>query len=78
MSKKPYEPKIVSNFYRKNKMEDLMAMSEEERDIKVDEYLDSYIEYWQKKNKGLDLPDIPTSSINMIRNKRVSKKGYSW
>ena len=71
MSKKPYEPAIISNFYRTNKMEDLMAMSDEERDIRIDQYLDRYIKSWESRNKGQNLPTIPSATINMIRNKRV-------
>jgi hypothetical protein len=70
--KKPYEPSIISHFYRKNTMEDLMVMDDAERDQKIDEYLDTYIASWQKRNKGKDLPTIPTSTIAMVRDKRTN------
>lgn len=70
--KKPYEPSIISHFYRKNKMEDLMFMSDEERDIRIDEYLDTYIASWLKRNKGKDLPTIPIATIAMVRDKRTN------
>lgn len=70
--KKPYEPAIISHFYRKNKMEDLMVMSDEELMQRIDEYLDTYIASWQKRNKGKDLPPIQTSTIAMVRDKRTN------
>ena len=70
--KKPYEPSIISHFYRKNKMEDLMVMEDAERDARIDEYLDIYIASWLKRNKGKDLPTIPTSTIAMVRDKRTN------
>jgi hypothetical protein len=69
---KNYEPAIISHFYRKNTMEDLMVMSDEERDIRIDQYLDTYIASWQKRNKGKDLPTIPTATIAMVRDKRTN------
>ena len=72
MSKKPYEPAIISHFYRKNKMENLMVMSDEERDIKIDQYLETYINSWQNRNKGKNLPDLPKGTIADVRNKRTN------
>jgi hypothetical protein len=71
--KKPYEPAIISHFYRKNKMEDLMVMSDEELMQRIDEYLEIYIDSWQKRNKGKDLPSIQTATIAMVRNKKMEK-----
>ena len=71
--KKPYEPAIISHFYRKNKMEDLMVMSDEEVMQRIDEYLEIYIDSWQKRNKGKDLPSIQTATIAMVRNKKMEK-----
>jgi|LauGreDrversion4_2_1035121.scaffolds.fasta_scaffold2080019_1 DNA-binding Lrp family transcriptional regulator len=72
MTKKPYEPAIISHFYRKNKMEDLMVMEDEEVMQRIDEYLETYIASWQKRNKGKDLPEIQTSTIAMVRDKRTN------
>ena len=69
---KNYEPAIISHFYRKNKMEDLMVMDDAEVMKRIDEYLDTYIDSWQKRNKGKDLPTIPSATIAMIRNKKMS------
>lgn len=71
--KRSYEPAIISHFYRKNKMEDLMVMSDEEVMQRIDEYLETYITSWQKRNKGKDLPSIQTTTIAMIRNKKTTK-----
>lgn len=70
---KNYEPAIISHFYRKNSMEDLMVMDDVERDKKIDDYLDTYIASWQKRNKGKDLPTIPSATIAMVRNKKMEK-----
>ena len=53
-------------------MEDLMVMSDEELMQRIDEYLDTYIASWQKRNKGKDLPPIQTSTIAMVRDKRTN------
>jgi len=71
---KEYEPAIISHFYRKNKMEDLMVMSDEEVMKRIDEYLETYIDSWQKRNKGKDLPDISVSTLAMVRNKRTNAR----
>lgn len=71
---KEYEPAIISHFYRKNKMEDLMVMSDEEVMKRIDEYLETYIDSWQKRNKGKDLPDISVSTLAMVRNKRTDAR----
>ena len=68
---KNYEPAIISHFYRKNKMEDLMVMDDVERDQRIDDYLETYIASWQKRNKGKDLPTIPSATIAMVRNKKM-------
>lgn len=69
---KNYEPAIISHFYRKNKMEDLMIMEDEEVMQRIDDYLETYIASWQKRNKGKDLPTIPTATIAMVRDKRTN------
>jgi len=70
---KNYEPAIISHFYRKNKMEDLMVMEDAEVIQRIDDYLDTYIASWQKRNKGKDLPTIPSATIAMVRNKKMEK-----
>jgi hypothetical protein len=68
---KNYEPAIISHFYRKNKIEDLMVMEDEEVMKRIDKYLETYIASWQKRNKGKDLPTIPSATIGMVRNKKM-------
>jgi hypothetical protein len=70
---KDYEPAIISHFYRKNKMEDLMVMSDEKIMERIDEYLETYMNSWQKRNRGKDLPNIQTATIAMVRNKKMEK-----
>ena len=70
---KNYEPAIISHFYRKNKMEDLMVMDDAELMQRIDDYLETYIASWQKRNKGKDLPNIQTATIAMVRNKKMEK-----
>jgi hypothetical protein len=55
-------------------MEDLMVMSDEEVMKRIDEYLETYIDSWQKRNKGKDLPDISVSTLAMVRNKRTNAR----
>ena len=69
---KNYEPAIISHFYRKNKMEDLMVMDDAEVMKRIDEYLETYIASWQKRNKGKDLPNIQSATIAMVRNKKMN------
>jgi hypothetical protein len=55
-------------------MEDLMVMSDEETDTKISQYLDEYMDRWQKRNKGKNFPDIAVSTIAMVRNKRTDAR----
>lgn len=72
--KRPYEPAIISHFYNSVSMEDLMVMSDEETDTKISQYLDEYMDRWQKRNKGKNFPDIAVSTIAMVRNKRTDAR----
>jgi hypothetical protein len=71
MAKRPYEPAIISHFYNSVSMEDLMVMSDEDTDKKINDYLDEYMDRWQKRNKGKNFPDISVSTMAMVRNKRT-------
>jgi len=50
-----------------------MVMSDEELMQRIDEYLETYIASWQKRNKNKDLPTIPSATIAMVRNKKMEK-----
>ena len=69
---KAYEPVVVKSFWRKHKEEQIQAMSEEEVMQVIDAHLEQYIEGWQKRNKGKDLPDLAKGTIADVRNKRTN------
>lgn len=68
---KMYEPVVVKSFWRKHNEEQIQAMSDEEVLQLVDAHLEQYIEGWQKRNKGKDLPDLAKGTIADVRNKRT-------
>jgi Mg2+/Co2+ transporter CorB len=69
---KMYEPVVVKSFWRKYNEEQIQSMSDEEVMQLVDAHLEQYIEGWQKRNKGKDLPDLAKSTIADVRNKRTN------
>lgn len=66
---------LLSRFWKHNNPADLNNMTDQEVLQLVDEYLDKYIESYQKRNPGKDLPNLGVT-LAEIRNKRtnVSKK----
>jgi hypothetical protein len=68
---KAYEPVVVKSFWRKHNEKQIQAMSEEEVMQVIDAHLEQYIEGWQKRNKGKDLPDLAKGTIADVRNKRT-------
>jgi hypothetical protein len=71
---KAYEPVVVKSFWRKHKEDQIQAMSEEEVMQVIDAHLEQYIEGWQKRNKGKDLPDLAKGTIADVRNKRTDAR----
>jgi Mg2+/Co2+ transporter CorB len=69
---KQYEPVVVKSFWRKHNEEQIQAMSDEEVLQLVDAHLEQYIEGWQKRNKGKNLPDLAKGTIADVRNKRTN------
>jgi hypothetical protein len=69
------EAGLLSRFWKHNNPADLNNMTDEEVLQLVDAYLDRYIDSYQKRNPGKDLPNIGTT-LAEVRNKRtkVSKK----
>jgi hypothetical protein len=69
-------PGLFSRFYKKNPIEKIMEMTDEELEKAIDKYITNYANNFYKRNPGKNLPDIPIASLNDIRNKRtgVSKK----
>ena len=70
--KKEYEPVVVKSFWRKYNIEDIKTMSDEEVMQLVDSHLEQYMDGWQKRNKGKDLPDLAKGTIADVRNKRTN------
>lgn len=66
-----FEAGILKRFYKHNPVEEIMSMSDEELDKRINEYLDKYIKSQLKKDPNWNFPTIPTSSINDVRNKRT-------
>lgn len=71
---KMYEPVIVKSFWRKHKEQELMAMSDEEIMQLVDSHVETFMDSWQKRNKGKDFPDLAKGTIADVRNKRTGAK----
>ncbi len=70
---KNYEPAIIKHFWNGVTEEQVNNMSDEEVLQRIDAYLEKYIASWQKRNKGKDLPTIPSATIAMVRNKKMEK-----
>ena len=70
--KKEYEPVVVKSFWRKYNIEEIKTMSDEEVMQLVDSHLEQYMDGWQKRNKGKDLPDLAKATIADVRNKRTN------
>ena len=63
---------LQSRFYRQHPVSKLMTMTDEEIMELVDQYLDTYIDGYLKRNKGQSLPAWSEMSINDIRNKKTN------
>ena len=60
---KMYEPVIVKSFWRKYTEEELNNMSDEEVMELVDFHVETFMDSWQKRNKGKDFPDLAKGTI---------------
>ena len=72
--KKQYEPVIVKSFWRKHTEEELNAMSDEQIMQLVDSHVETFMDAWQKRNKGKDFPDLAKGTIADVRNKRTGAR----
>jgi hypothetical protein len=68
---KMYEPVIVKSFWRKYSEKDIQAMSDEEVMQLIDSHVETFMDSWQKRNKGKDFPDLAKGTIADVRNKRT-------
>ena len=69
---KMYEPVIVKSFWRKHTEEELNAMSDEQVMQLIDSNVETFMDSWQKRNKGKDFPDLAKGTIADVRNKRTN------
>ena len=70
--KKEYEPVVVKSFWRKYNIEDIKTMSDEEVMQLIDSHVETFMDSWQKRNKGKDFPDLAKGTIADVRNKRTN------
>ena len=70
--KKEYEPVVVKSFWRKYNIEEIKTMSDEEVMQLVDSHVETFMDSWQKRNKGKDFPDLAKGTIADVRNKRTN------
>jgi len=69
---KEYEPVIVKSFWRKHNESELNSMTDEQVMALVDSHVETFMESWQKRNKGKDFPDLAKGTIADVRNKRTN------
>ena len=69
-----YEPVIVKSFWRKHNESELNSMSDEEVMALVDSHVETFMDSWQKRNKGKDFPDLAKGTIADVRNKRTNAR----
>jgi hypothetical protein len=69
---KEYEPVIVKSFWRKHTEEELNSMSDEQIMQLIDSHVETFMDSWQKRNKGKDFPDLAKGTIADVRNKRTN------
>ena len=68
---KEYEPVIVKSFWKKYEEDELMAMSDDQIMQLIDAHVETFMDSWQKRNKGKDFPDLAKGTIADVRNKRT-------
>ena len=69
---KMYEPVIVKSFWRKYNEAELNSMTDEQVMQLIDSHVETFMDSWQKRNKGKDFPDLAKSTIADVRNKRTN------
>ena len=69
---KEYEPVIVKSFWRKHNESELKSMSDEQIMQLIDSHVETFMDSWQKRNKGKDFPDLAKGTIADVRNKRTN------
>ena len=69
---KEYEPVIMKSFWRKHNEAELNSMTDEQIMQLIDSHVETFMESWQKRNKGKDFPDLAKGTIADVRNKRTN------
>jgi len=69
---KEYEPVIVKSFWRKYNEAELNSMTDEQVMQLIDSHVETFMDSWQKRNKGKDFPDLAKGTIADVRNKRTN------
>ena len=67
-----YEPVIVKSFWRKYNEAELNSMTDEQVMQLIDSHVETFMDSWQKRNKGKDFPDLAKGTIADVRNKRTN------
>lgn len=70
-ARKMYEPVVVKSFWRKYSEADIISMSDDQIMQLIDEHVETFINSWQKRNPGKDLPNLAKGTIADVRNKRT-------
>ena len=71
---KQYEPVIVKSFWRKYNEQELNSMTDEQVMQLIDDHVETFMNSWQKRNKGKDFPDLAKGTIADVRNKRTDAR----
>lgn len=71
IKKIPYEPVIVKTFWKKYEEQELNSMSDEEVMNLIDSHVQTFMDSWQRRNKGKDFPDLAKGTMADVRNKRT-------
>lgn len=71
---KEYEPVIVKSFWRKYNEQELNAMTDEQVMQLINDHVETFMNSWQKRNKGKDFPDLAKGTIADVRNKRTDAR----
>jgi hypothetical protein len=66
-----YEPVIVKSFWRKYNEAELNSMTDEQVMQLINSHVETFMESWQKRNKGKDFPDLAKGTMADVRNKRT-------
>jgi hypothetical protein len=70
----PYEMRVMKTFWADHSMDEIMTLTPEELDAKVEAHLEAYIARQLKINKNWHFPESPKDNYAKIRNKKTGAK----